>query len=81
MITSTEVHLLHSDYIGLGNWLRIQNCPVDYHHPAPAPNNGHPAFLPHLLPSLPTVTSLALPTRNTYTENTETSPNPVGQLY
>lgn len=69
MITSTEVELLHSDYIGLGNWLRIQNCPVDHRHPAPSPNNGHSASLPHLLPHLPTVTSLALPAPNTYTDS------------
>lgn len=60
MITSTEVELLHSDYIGLANGLQIQNCPVEHHRPAPAPNNGHSASLPHLLPYLSTVTSLAV---------------------
>lgn len=66
MITSTEVELLHSEDIGLGNWLWIQNCPVDYHHLAPAPNSGHSASLPHLLPYLPTIITL-LPTHNVNT--------------
>lgn len=63
MITSTEVELLHSEDIGLGNWLWIQNCPVDYHLLAPAPNS---ASLPHLLPYLPTIITL-LPTHNVST--------------
>lgn len=66
MITSTEVELLHSEDIGLGNWLWIQNCLVDHHHAAPAPNNGHSASLPYLLPYLPTITSL-LPPHNVNT--------------
>lgn len=71
MITSTEVELLHSDSIGLGNWLRIQNCPVDRPPPKSLPlTMGTPlpcltcfptCPLSHLLPSLlPTHTMILL---------------------